>query len=307
MYTKILNRVVFAGVVCASILLSACGTDHFARVKTTDGYLSETKITLPERVSEDIGRIVFIRKDALSKNIPMIFINERAVGSLPPERYSETLVCPGEQSIRIDTRTGLEKRGAAQSFVVKPGSTSYLQIAEGDGEDFAMRSLSEEEMQSLNKGLSESHLINRHQPICDAPLKVLQQINLGADALFKFDTAQMLPAGQAKVQKLVHDIQSLGAQIQQIRVTGYTDRLGSDAYNQRLSLERAQAVSRYMKRLGLQVPVVIAGRGKQNPVVTCSGNQSTTQLIKCLQPNRRVTIELMGVVEKVENKGMSSK
>ena len=306
MLIKNFNKAIF-GLMSAVALLSACSTDSFTRVKTTDGYLSQTRIQLPERVSEDIGRVVFLRQEAQNKNIPTVFINDRVVGSLPPKRFSESLVCPGAQTIRVGTRGDVVLVGQDIQYTAKPGVTTYFQVYELDGEKFGVRELSEEEVNIVGKGLDQSHLINRHQPICNAPLKVLQQINLGADALFKFDTAQMLPAGQAKVQKLVNDIQTLGAQVQQIRVTGYTDYLGTEVYNNRLSLERAQTVSRYMKQLGLQIPVLVEGRGEQNPVVSCKGKQATAQLIKCLQPNRRVTIELMGVVEKVENKGISSK
>lgn len=307
MFIKNFNKAIFGLLSVAMLFISGCSTDSFSRVKTTDGYLSETRIQLPERVSEDIGRIVFLRQEAQNKNIPSVFLNDRFVGSLPPKRFSESLVCPGVQTIHVGTRADVVLVGEDAQYTVKPGATTYFQVYELDAEKFGLRELSEEEVGKLSKGLDQSHLINRHQPICNAPLKVLKQINLGADALFKFDTAQMLPAGQASVTKLVNDIHTLGAQVEQIRVTGYTDRLGSEEYNNKLSLERARVVAQYMKKQGLDVPVVIAGRGKQNPVVMCKGNTSTPQLIKCLQPNRRVTIELMGVVEKIEDKGMTSK
>jgi outer membrane protein OmpA-like peptidoglycan-associated protein len=293
--------------VLSILSLASCSAADFVRIKTTDGYLSQTRIQLPERVSEDIGRIVFLREKTQNKNIPSVFLNDRFVGSLPPKRFSESLVCPGEQAIRVGTRTDAVMVGENIPYTAKPGATSYFQVYEQDAEKFGIRELSEEEARQLAKGLDQSHIINRHQPICNAPLAVLKQINLGADALFKFDTAQMLSAGQASVNKLVNDIRALGAQVEQIRVTGYTDRLGADAYNNRLSLERARTVAKYMKKQGLDTTVVIAGRGKQNPVLSCKGDKASVQLIRCLQPNRRVTIELLGVVQKVENKSMSSK
>ena len=307
MAIKNFNKAIFGLLSVVMLFISGCSSDNFMRVKTTDGYLSQTRIQLPERVSEDIGRVVFLRQEAQNKNIPSVFLNDRFVGSLPPKRFSESLVCPGAQNIRVGSRVDSIMVGEDVPYTGKPGTTTYFQVYEMDAEKFGLRELTEEEASQLGKGLDQSHLINRHQPICNAPLTVLKQINLGADALFKFDTAIMLPAGQASVQKLVNDIHTLGAQVEQIRVTGYTDHLGTDPYNNRLSLERARVVAQYMKNQGLNVPVVIAGRGKQNPVVSCKGDKATAQLIKCLQPNRRVTIELMGVVQKVENKGMTSK
>lgn len=284
------------GCVFVITTLAGCGSaGHTLPVKTTDGYLSETKIHLPNAEEKNFSRIVFIRKQMQNKNIPMIFLNDRAVGSLPVDRYSETLVCAGEQTVRVGTRTDIVKVGEGKKISLQAGKTEYIQIYEENGQDFGMRQLSEDEAKQIAQGLEQSHLINRHQPICNTPLNTLKQINLAADALFVFDTAQMLPAGQAKVQKLVQDIQASDIRIEQIRVLGYTDRLGSDEYNQALSLERARAVARYMKQQGLQTPVVINGMGERDPITRdCLGNKATPQLVACLQPDRRVSIELMG-------------
>lgn len=315
MFTKIINKIILSGGIIASIFLVGCSTDSFTRVKTTDGYLSETKIKLPDRLSEDIGRMVFIRADEakgtaseVPKHIPTVFINDRVIGSLPPARYSESLVCPGEQSIRIDTRIGLNKRGVAQNFSVTPGSTHYIQVNQVDADNFSMRELSEEEVKAISKGLTQSHIINRHQPICNAPLKVLKHINLAADALFKFDSTVMIPAGQARVDKLIQDIHNMGAKVEQIRIIGHTDRLGDEAYNDRLSLDRAKTVASYMKQHGLAIQTVTEGRGSREPVSNgCKSTKGKAQLIRCLQPDRRVSIDLMGSVEHTENKGISSK
>ena len=308
MYTKIIKYAVLSSSIVASILSSGCSTTDFARVKTTGGYLSETKVALPERISEDIGRIVFIRKEASNQHIPTIFINERVMGSLPPERYTESLVCPGDQAIRIDTRTGTNLNGSEQRISVAAGTTQYLQVYETNDTDFGVREISEDQVKDLSKGLSQSHVINRHQPICNAPLKVIKNINLAADALFKFDSTQMIPAGQARVDKLIRDIQSMGAQVEQIRIIGHTDRLGAVAYNDRLSQERAKTVALYMKQHGLNIPTVTEGRGSREPVTNgCKNQTNARKLIQCLQPDRRVSIDLMGTVEQIENKGISSK
>ena len=303
-----LKRAIQSSVLAASIFMFGCSNTDFVRVKTTGGYLSETKVALPERISEDIGRIVFLRKEATSKQIPTVFINERVIGSLPAERYSESLVCPGEQTIRIDSRVEHNQLGTEQTLTVPAGSTQYLQVYETNETDFGVRELSEEQVKELSQGLSQSHLINRHQPICNAPLKVIKQINLAADALFKFDSTQMIPAGQSRVDKLIRDIQSMGAQVQQIRIIGHTDRLGAVAYNDRLSQDRAKAVASYLKQHGLNIQTLTSGRGSREPVTNgCKTQTNTRKLIQCLQPDRRVSIDLMGVVEKTENKGISSK
>ena len=118
----------------------------------------------------------------------------------------------------------------------------------------------------------------------------------------------MIPAGQARVDKLIQDIQSMGAQVEQIRIIGYTDRLGTDAYNNKLSYERAKTVAAYMKQRGLNIPTVTEGRGKRDPVTNgCRNITNKAKLVQCLQPDRRVSIDLMGTIEQIENKGISSK
>lgn len=283
-------------------LLSACSGTGLGHVKTSNGYLSETKVTLPDRPSKEIGHLVFIRDKTQNKNIPTIFINERVVGSLPPERFSETLVCPGKQVVRIGTRAEAVKIGQNSGFNVAPGSTHYIQVLEASGEDFAWKELTEEQAKDKTKNIEQSHIINRHQPVCDKPKervkKVLKHINLEADALFKFDTTQILAAGQASIGKLVQDIESLNVKVEEIHVIGHTDRLGGEAYNEKLSRDRAIAVSDRMKRLGLAIPITTEGRGKREPVTTsCQANLPRQQLISCLQPDRRVSIELIGFEE----------
>lgn len=81
-----------------------------------------------------------------------------------------------------------------------------------------------------------------------------------------------------------------------ITVTGHTDRLGTDAYNQTLSQARADTVRGLLVEDGLdRAKVRAVGMGKRQPVVTdCEGTRATPELVKCLQPNRRVEIEVVG-------------
>ncbi len=116
------------------------------------------------------------------------------------------------------------------------------------------------------------------------------RVAIDADALFAFDSSKLRPEGQRKLQEFVANLNQMG-QFELVKVAGYTDRLGSDAYNLRLSQERADSVRNYLINLGVPSNKVSAqGYGKSNPVVQCDG--SSSELITCLQPNRRVEIEL---------------
>ena len=77
-----------------------------------------------------------------------------------------------------------------------------------------------------------------------------------------------------------------------ITITGYTDRIGASAYNHKLSLRRADAVKEYLVTKGISADrLQVKGMGEENPVVTCDGVKKRAELIKCLEPNRRVEIE----------------
>jgi len=83
--------------------------------------------------------------------------------------------------------------------------------------------------------------------------------------------------------------------IDAVTITGYTDRIGSEAYNLRLSQRRADAVKSYLVKKGVASRRLTAiGKGKANPVVHCD-NEDRAKLIQCLEPNRRVEVEQITV------------
>jgi outer membrane protein OmpA-like peptidoglycan-associated protein len=135
------------------------------------------------------------------------------------------------------------------------------------------------------------------------PAPEYEKISLSADVLFKFDRYRekdMLPAGRAKLDDVADKINNyIVDTIDHIDLTGHTDRLGSDAYNQRLSERRAKTVKNYLVKKGVDgSKITDKGRGEHEPVVQCKGNKATKKLIRCLQPNRRVDVEIHGVKQK---------
>jgi OOP family OmpA-OmpF porin len=84
-----------------------------------------------------------------------------------------------------------------------------------------------------------------------------------------------------------------------IQVTGHTDRLGPHDYNMKLSVRRAEAVAAYLSQSAGIAPGRISARGVDgaNPVTAagdCKGNKPTPALVACLQPDRRVEVEVQG-------------
>ncbi|MBE2262592.1 MAG: OmpA family protein [Burkholderiaceae bacterium] len=121
------------------------------------------------------------------------------------------------------------------------------------------------------------------------------RVSFSADALFDFDKSEIKPAGKQELDRLASELR--GARFEAIQVTGHTDRLGPHDYNQRLSTRRAEAVSAYLVQSAAIAPGKIASRGVNgsDPVTKpgeCKGNKATPQLIACLQPDRRVDVEV---------------
>ncbi|HEX5697630.1 MAG TPA: outer membrane beta-barrel protein [Rhodoferax sp.] len=130
-----------------------------------------------------------------------------------------------------------------------------------------------------------------------APAPMPQKVTLSADSLFDFDSATVKPTGRAELDKLAADLRGLDFDL--INVTGHTDRIGRQAYNQKLSTERAEAVANYLvTSAGIPASKMnVKGVNGANPVTKpgeCVGTKVTPALIACLQPDRRVDIEVTG-------------
>ncbi|USV57154.1 porin OmpA [Aeromonas encheleia] len=131
------------------------------------------------------------------------------------------------------------------------------------------------------------------------PVVVDKQFTLSSDVLFDFNKATLKPeAGQA-LDTLYNDIEAARPKDGSATVIGYTDRLGSDAYNQKLSEQRAQTVADYLVGKGLPAGKVnVEGHGESSPVTGDSCSSGTkNELIVCLAPDRRVEVKVQGVSE----------
>lgn len=121
------------------------------------------------------------------------------------------------------------------------------------------------------------------------------KIALQADTLFDFDKAVLKPAGKDALDQVVAKSKDLNLEV--IVAVGHTDRIGSKAYNQKLSERRAAAVKTYLVEKGIPANrVYTEGKGLTQPVTKpgdCKGPKSK-KVIECLQPDRRVEVELIG-------------
>ncbi|PUE19885.1 flagellar motor protein MotB [Limnohabitans sp. MMS-10A-160] len=138
-------------------------------------------------------------------------------------------------------------------------------------------------------------------PVAPAPMapapKPWVKVKLEADSLFGFDQDQLQSDGKLALDKLLMELQTVN--IDSIAVTGHTDRLGTKAYNAKLSTRRAEAVQAYLVQVG-GIPaskVTAMGVGSSQPETQaseCKGSKATQALITCLRVDRRVEVDVMG-------------
>ncbi len=129
-----------------------------------------------------------------------------------------------------------------------------------------------------------------------APPPAPTRVRFSADAMFDFDQATLRPAGQQQLDVFAQQLR--GVRHDGVQVIGHTERIGSLAYNMRLSERRAAAVEAYLARSGVAMAGMSSrGMGENQPITApgdCQGHAPTPALIACLQPDRRVEVEVSG-------------
>jgi OmpA-OmpF porin, OOP family len=119
----------------------------------------------------------------------------------------------------------------------------------------------------------------------------------------EFNKAEMTADNKADLDKFLADLQKptkarAAVQFGAVVVTGHTDRIGGLKYNMKLSERRAVVVKDYIVSKGVDSKLIFwEGKGPKQPIpVTkfCDNKMKRKQLIECLAPNRRVTVEVVG-------------
>jgi outer membrane protein OmpA-like peptidoglycan-associated protein len=117
----------------------------------------------------------------------------------------------------------------------------------------------------------------------------LRTITLKGDTLFKFGDDKLTPGGKKSLDELLKK-GSLDT-MTRYGIEGHTDHIGDPKANHDLSLRRAESVRKYLLSKDGNLKLETAGMGERRPVKQCSGKLAKQELVKCLAPNRRVTID----------------
>jgi OOP family OmpA-OmpF porin len=127
-----------------------------------------------------------------------------------------------------------------------------------------------------------------------------EKVTTAATVNFDFDRYVIRPDARTKLDDLVGQLRNVTLEV--VIAVGHADRIGSDAYNMKLSVRRADSVKAYMVSKGIAASrVYTEGKGERQPVKECKGEpkgKARKELIACLEPNRRVELEAVGSVTK---------
>jgi OOP family OmpA-OmpF porin len=126
-----------------------------------------------------------------------------------------------------------------------------------------------------------------------------EKVTFAADVLFDFDRAVIKPDGKSKLDDLSSKM--TGIDLEVVIAIGHADQIGTPAYNQALSVRRAEAIKAYLVSKGVAANrVYTEGKGETQPVTAgkCKSmgkeHRSNKKMVECLQPDRRTEIEVIG-------------
>ena len=136
-------------------------------------------------------------------------------------------------------------------------------------------------------------------PPAPKPKPAAEKVTSAATVGFDFDQAVVKPEGKAQLDDLANKIRGINLEV--VIAIGHADAIGSDAYNQKLSVRRADAIKAYLVSKGIEPNrIYTEGKGKKQPVTgdKCKkmgpAHRSNKKLVECLAPDRRVEIEVIG-------------
>lgn len=260
---------------------------------------------------------VFVYRNRQAHNaLPVnIYLNGQYHASLLSGGFTEFCASPGSVNIKAaqddSSKRHTSKLDAGQRLDLKAGQTVFLRIDESTPQTVNLLSgTAEQTKEDLQATRRQIHTISRakaavncaepaaapppHPPARKPP--VPREYALETDALFEFGKAEIRASGYNAIESLMQRLLQDFSSVERIRVVGYTDPIGSAAFNKKLSKDRADVVARQIASRNIPVErgIEAEGRGPVELAKTGCGNTPTPENKSCHAPNRRVMVVITG-------------
>jgi OmpA-OmpF porin, OOP family len=271
-------------------------------------------------VANHLSKIFVYRANAVQLPQPInIYLEGRYHTSLLKGGFSEFCALPGAVSVQaiLDDagRQHLGKQEPGQVLQFEPGKTLYLRLQENPSAAPSLQTVNagaaQAEMKSTRRQI---HTVSRAKAVRECENGVEPQVltalaapvlpklaperkfALEADALFEFGKAELRATGYNAIETLTHKVKSEYQSVERIRVVGYTDAIGPQKLNLKLSKERALTVAEQIRASGIfpSKGIQTEGRGALELAKTECANKPTPENKKCHAPNRRVEVVVLG-------------
>ena len=313
------TRVVLAGCVFVTIAPSAVAQSPSSRI-SIDAF-GEVYVTALAAPAEQTRVFVYRTGQAPNASPVNIYLNGQYHASLLRGGFTEFCAAPGAVNIKaaLDdaSRLHTSKLDAGQRLELKAGQTNFLKVDESTLPAIGLLSGTAAQTKAeLESTRRQIHTISRAkaaltcgQPAAAAAVAVVvvppppapkppvpREYALETDALFEFGKAEIRASGYNAIESLVQRLLQDFSSVERIRVVGFTDPIGSAAFNKKLSQKRADVVARQIvsRNIPIERGIEAEGRGPIELVKTGCGNTPTPENKLCHAPNRRVMVVITG-------------
>jgi OOP family OmpA-OmpF porin len=308
------TRTILAGLVWVAVAHSALAQTPVSRVLIDAfGDVYTTALAAPAEQT----RVLVYRNSQSPNALPVnVYLNGQYHASLLQGGYTEFCAAPGAVNIKaaLDdaSRLHTSKLDAGQRLVLKAGQTVFLKVDESASPVIGLLSGTAAQTKAEIEGTRRQiHTISRAKAAqtCGQPAAVAvvtpppppkppapREYALETDALFEFGKAEIRASGYNAIESLLQRLLQDFSSVERIRVVGYTDPIGSAAFNKKLSQQRADVVARQIssRNIPIERGIEAEGRGPIELVKTGCGNAPTPENKICHAPNRRVMVVITG-------------
>jgi OOP family OmpA-OmpF porin len=307
-----LGHALLGGVVLACFAQASWAQSAPARINNIDSFGEPHTTALAANAAQT--RIYVYRSSQVPNDAPVnIYLNGQYHASLLRGGFTEFCAAPGAVNIKAAmddaARLHLSKLDAGQRLPLTAGQTLFLKVDESKLPSLLLVSGTEEQTKPEMLGTRRQiHTISRAKAAinCAEPSPVVakpepktpvpREYALETDALFEFGKAEIRASGFNAIEALVQRLRQDFSSVERVRVVGYTDPIGSPAFNRKLSQERADVVARQISSRNLHVErgIQAEGRGSIELAKTGCRNTPTPENKLCHAPNRRVMVVITG-------------